>query len=95
MPHLSSFEVRTGESVEIGQVIARSGTTGLAAGDHLHFSLVLHGEQVNPTEWWDPNWVQTRIRDKLKLPEMKTAVQEPETPTLDETQGPGPLPATP
>ncbi len=93
--HLSSFAVQTGDSVEIGQVIARSGTTGLAAGDHLHFSLVLHGEQVNPTEWWDANWVQTRIRDKLSLPKIQTADQGPDTPTLDETQGPGPPPATP
>ena len=93
--HLSSFEVQTGSPVEIGQVIARSGTTGLAAGDHLHFSLVLHGEQVNPTEWWDANWVQTRIRDKLKLPKLEPAVLEPETPTLDESQSPGPPPATP
>ena len=32
--------------------------TGLAGGDHLHFCLLLHGVQVNPLEWWDPQWVQ-------------------------------------
>lgn len=96
--HLSSFAVKTGDSVKIGQVIARSGTTGLAAGDHLHFSLVLHGEQVNPTEWWDANWIQTRIRDKLDIPAPLVAPQELEPEqqvTGDEAFGPGPPTTTP
>ena len=89
--HLSSFEVQVGESVTIGQVIARSGTTGLAAGDHLHFSLMLQGTQVNPTEWWDPFWVKTRIRTPLGL-------KPPGGPSQERTQprrnphGPGPPP---
>lgn len=66
--HLSSFEVKKGDWVEKGQIIAHTGTTGLAAGDHLHFSLLLHGVQVNPTEWWDPQWVKTRITDRLGIP---------------------------
>jgi len=80
--HLSSIEVKTGEAVTLGQPIGKSGTTGLAAGDHLHFSLILHGEQVNPTEWWDPFWVKTRIKDKLGLPSLvKSTDEEPEMPT--------------
>ena len=93
--HLSSYKVQTGDSVKIGQVIARSGTTGLAAGDHLHFSLILHGEQVNPTEWWDAHWVQTRIRDKLDLPAPAIVTQELEQPIRDEAYGPGPPTTTP
>jgi hypothetical protein len=80
--HLSSIDVKPGEAVTLGQPIGKSGTTGLAAGDHLHFSLILHGEQVNPTEWWDPFWVKTRIKDKLGLPSLvKSTDEEPETPT--------------
>ncbi|GJL51219.1 MAG: peptidase M24 [Nitrospirales bacterium] len=97
--HLSSFSVKTGDAVLIGQIIARSGTTGLAAGDHLHFSLVLHGEQVNPTEWWDANWVQTRIRDKLSLEAPPEIILEPEQPEPSNALGPrpglNPPPATP
>jgi hypothetical protein len=79
--HLSSIEVKPGESVALGQHIGKSGTTGLAAGDHLHFSLILHGEQVNPTEWWDPFWVKTRIKDKLGLPSLvKSTDEKPESP---------------
>jgi Peptidase family M23 len=80
--HLSSIDVKPDDAVTLGQPIGKSGTTGLAAGDHLHFSLILHGEQVNPTEWWDPFWVKTRIKDKLGLPSLvKSTDEEPETST--------------
>lgn len=65
--HLSSYAVSEGDRVVKGQELGRSGTTGLAAGDHVHFSLILHGQQINPTEWWDPFWVKTRIMDPLGL----------------------------
>ena len=64
--HLSSFEVKKGDHVRKSQMIARSGMTGLAAGDHLHFSLLLHGVQINPLEWWDPDWVKSRISARLR-----------------------------
>lgn len=82
--HLSSFEVKKGDRVAKGQAIARSGTTGLAAGDHLHFSLLLHGIQVNPIEWWDPNWVKTHISNKFKK-------HEPTKPELSSPQKVGPV----
>lgn len=66
--HLSSFAAEKGDMVGKGQIIAKSGMTGLAAGDHLHFSLLLHGVQINPLEWWDPGWVQVRINDPLRDP---------------------------
>jgi murein DD-endopeptidase MepM/ murein hydrolase activator NlpD len=64
--HLSSFETTEGEEVKHGQVIARSGQTGLAAGDHLHFTMLLDGIPVNPVEWWDPHWIHDRIEAKLQ-----------------------------
>jgi len=67
--HLSSFDVKQGDFVNKGQIIARSGMTGLAAGDHLHFSLLLHGVQINPIEWWDPAWVKSRITERLRKDE--------------------------
>jgi murein DD-endopeptidase MepM/ murein hydrolase activator NlpD len=79
--HLSSFGVKKGETVKIGQVIARSGTTGLAGGDHLHFSLILQGQQINPTEWWDPYWVKTRINDRLGLAWPSDSSQQEGSPT--------------
>ena len=59
--HLSSIDVQAGQSVQRGEVLGRTGQTGLAAGDHLHFSLILQGVQVNPLEWWDARWVNDHI----------------------------------
>ena len=63
--HLSSIGVKEGQTFERGQEIGRSGQTGLAGGDHLHFTMLLQGLPVNPVEWWDPHWIQDRIARKL------------------------------
>jgi murein DD-endopeptidase MepM/ murein hydrolase activator NlpD len=63
--HLSSVEVRAGDAVTRGQTMGRSGMTGLAGGDHLHFTMLVHGQPVNPVEWWDPHWIADRIDRKL------------------------------
>jgi murein DD-endopeptidase MepM/ murein hydrolase activator NlpD len=64
--HLSSIGVKPGETVTRGQQIARSGMTGLAGGDHLHFSIQVQGHPVNPVEWWDPHWIEDRVARKLR-----------------------------
>jgi murein DD-endopeptidase MepM/ murein hydrolase activator NlpD len=64
--HLSNFAVKPGDQVKRGQVVGATGATGLAGGDHLHFSMILQGEQVDAREWWDPHWLQDRIQAKLK-----------------------------
>jgi murein DD-endopeptidase MepM/ murein hydrolase activator NlpD len=64
--HLSSIAVQPGAMVEKDQPIGRSGMTGLAAGDHLHFTMLVNGHMVNPVEWWDPHWVEDRILRKLR-----------------------------
>ncbi|MCP3981038.1 MAG: M23 family metallopeptidase [bacterium] len=63
--HLSSISVAQGDRVERGQVLGRSGQTGLAGGDHLHFTMLLHGVSVNPREWWDGHWIHDRLELKL------------------------------
>ncbi|MBZ5542741.1 MAG: peptidoglycan DD-metalloendopeptidase family protein [Acidobacteriia bacterium] len=45
--HLSSLLVRPGQQVQQGQVIARTGATGLATGPHLDFRVTRHGSFVN------------------------------------------------
>lgn len=64
--HLSSIDVKVGDIVEKEAVIGRSGKTGLAAGDHLHFTMLVNGQMVNPIEWWDPHWIEDRILRKLR-----------------------------
>jgi len=64
--HLSSIGVKAGDMVTKEQVLGRSGMTGLAGGDHLHFTMLVNGRMVNPVEWWDSHWIQDRILRKLR-----------------------------
>ena len=65
--HLSSIETEAGRYVERGDVIGISGRTGLAGGDHLHFSMMVNGVFVNPVEFWDEHWIGDNITGKLAL----------------------------
>jgi murein DD-endopeptidase MepM/ murein hydrolase activator NlpD len=64
--HLSSFTVQAGQAVEKEQELGKSGMTGMAGGDHLHFTMLVNGQMVNPVEWWDAHWIQDRIIRKLR-----------------------------
>jgi len=64
--HLMSFDVKVGDTVTRGQQVGRSDSTGLAGGDHLHFTLLVGGRMVNPVEWWDPHWMTDRVDRKLR-----------------------------
>jgi murein DD-endopeptidase MepM/ murein hydrolase activator NlpD len=65
--HLSQIQVQQGDRVTKGQIIGRTGSTGLAGGDHLHFGMVISGVPVNPVEWWDASWLSNNISAKLNL----------------------------
>ena len=64
--HLSSIDVKEGEPVKQKQIIGKSGETGLAAGDHLHFGVYLNGVAVLPIEWWDEKWIRDNVTPKLE-----------------------------
>ena len=72
--HLSGIDVKVGDVVKKGQAMGHSGSTGLAGGDHLHFSMQVDGVQVNPVEWFDAHWIHDRILSKLAA-EGQAAVQ--------------------
>lgn len=59
--HLSLIDVKEGAAVEKTTVIGKSGMTGFAAGDHVHFSVLLHGVYVSPVHWWDKLWIDKRV----------------------------------
>jgi murein DD-endopeptidase MepM/ murein hydrolase activator NlpD len=65
--HLSEFLVKKGDMVKKGQVIGKTGSTGLAGGDHLHFTMQVDGVQVNSVEWWDQHWLKDRILSKMEI----------------------------
>ncbi len=63
--HLSRIDVKVGDMLKKGQTMGHSGSTGLAGGDHLHFSMQVDGVQINPVEWFDAHWIHDRILSKL------------------------------
>jgi murein DD-endopeptidase MepM/ murein hydrolase activator NlpD len=65
--HLSTMAVKQGDTVEAGKPIGQTGETGLAGGDHLHFSLMLYGIHVDPIEWWDAHWLEDHVSSRLGL----------------------------
>ncbi len=69
--HCSTIFVKKGDEVRKGETIAKTGTTGLALGDHLHFGVLVQGIEVRPAEWMDKKWIkdhiQTIIHDAKKV----------------------------
>jgi len=65
--HMSQLDVQPGDMVVKGQQLGRSGATGMAGGDHLHFGVFVAGIAVQPLEWWDNNWLNNNIDNKLAI----------------------------
>ncbi|WP_172683796.1 M23 family metallopeptidase [Desulfosarcina cetonica] len=63
--HLSAIDVTVGTVVEKGQILGRTGMTGMAGGDHLHYAMLIHQTFVNPVEWWDEAWIKNNISAKI------------------------------
>jgi murein DD-endopeptidase MepM/ murein hydrolase activator NlpD len=64
--HLSSIGVKEGDQVKQGQELGRTGITGLAVGDHLHYEVLIGGVSVTPVEWWDGRWIRDHIGRPLR-----------------------------
>jgi hypothetical protein len=69
--HMSEIDVHVGDTVKRGQVMGKSGMTGMAGGDHIHFAMQLDGVQIDPKEWWDPHWIKDHIARRVDLPGFK------------------------
>lgn len=63
--HLSKMDVSPGDNVDKGSIIGLTGKTGMAGGDHLHFSMLVNGVFINPKEWWDQRWIEVTIDEPL------------------------------
>ncbi|MRI83308.1 MAG: peptidase M23 [Nitratiruptor sp.] len=64
--HCSTLFVHEGDRVEDGATIAKTGSTGLALGDHLHFGVVVQGIEVRPEEWMDGRWIRLNITNVIE-----------------------------
>jgi murein DD-endopeptidase MepM/ murein hydrolase activator NlpD len=64
--HCSQLMVKEGDEVHAGEAIAKTGMTGLALGDHLHFGILVQGVEVRPVEWFDRKWIKKFISNVFK-----------------------------
>ena len=64
--HMSQINVKIGDVMEQGKSLGLTGTSGMAGGDHLHFSMIVNGVFTMPKEWWDPHWIEVTIDSPLK-----------------------------
>jgi murein DD-endopeptidase MepM/ murein hydrolase activator NlpD len=64
--HMSQIDVKVGDAVQQRQPLGKTGETGLAAGDHLHYGVYLDGIAILPVEWWDQKWIDDNISPKLE-----------------------------
>ncbi|MDL2275327.1 M23 family metallopeptidase [Desulfosarcina sp. OttesenSCG-928-G10] len=64
--HMNEIHVGVGDAVQKGGIIGTTGATGMAGGDHLHYTTMVHHTFVNPLEWWDPAWIKNNITSKLE-----------------------------
>ncbi|RDU65582.1 M23 family metallopeptidase [Helicobacter sp. MIT 14-3879] len=63
--HLDSRYKKEGDIVKKGEIIGRSGSSGLAFGDHLHFGILVQGRFSISNEWMDSKWLKINIIDVL------------------------------
>jgi len=63
--HLSQINTAVGDKVDQQTVLGLTGTTGMAGGDHLHFSILVNGVFVTPKEWWDQHWIDVTIEEPI------------------------------
>ena len=64
--HCSSLKVNAGEKFNAKDVVANTGKSGYAMGDHLHFGVLVQGVEVRPQEWMDKDWVKLNITNVIK-----------------------------
>jgi len=64
--HCSELNVQEGDNVAAGQQIAKTGLSGYAMGDHLHFGILVQGIEVRPEEWMDTKWIYDNITSVIE-----------------------------
>ncbi len=58
--------VEVSDEVSVGQELGKTGQTGWAFGDHLHFGILVQGHFVRLNEWFDQRWIDDNVINVLK-----------------------------
>ena len=64
--HCSEVHVQERDAVAPSQQIAKTGLSGYAMGDHLHFGILVQGIEVRPEEWMDTKWIYDNITSVIE-----------------------------
>lgn len=64
--HCSDVHVQEGDVAAPTQQIAKTGLSGYAMGDHLHFGILVQGIEVRPEEWMDAKWINDNISSVIE-----------------------------
>ncbi|RDU59446.1 M23 family metallopeptidase [Helicobacter marmotae] len=59
--HMYESYVEVSDEVTLGQEIGKTGKTGWAFGDHLHFGILVQGHFVRLNEWLDQRWIDDNV----------------------------------
>jgi murein DD-endopeptidase MepM/ murein hydrolase activator NlpD len=65
--HLSEFNVKVGQRVKRGELIAFSGNTGTSSGPHLHYEVVKNRKKVNPIHYFYQDISDKEFEQLVKL----------------------------
>ncbi len=61
--HLSEILVKKGDKIKQGDIVAKSGNTGLSTGPHLHYSLWKDGKLIDPMDYVKLKYTQDVIAE--------------------------------
>ena len=65
--HLSKINVRKGQTVRRGDIIALSGDTGLSLAPHLHYEVRLDGMRVDPIHYFFMELTPTEYQRLMRI----------------------------
>jgi len=65
--HLSQIHVAKGQTVRRGDIIARSGDTGLSLAPHLHYEVRFNGMRVDPVHYFFMELTPTEYRRIMRI----------------------------
>ena len=65
--HLNKFNVKRGQRVKRGELIAYSGNSGRSTAPHLHYEIIKNGKKVNPINYFFNDLTPNQYEEILKL----------------------------
>lgn len=72
--HCSKIDVKVGQNVTRGEIIARVGSTGKSTGPHLHYEVLLNGKNMNPVNYYYMDLDEEQYEEMIQMAENQGSV---------------------